>query len=352
MEENSMKPGSKPQAIQSTQPIESVEKTKITKFFDFWGNDMDPTQSKMMEGSHAKWNSAFDFNPKLSEIFIPKIDILSHINENAEFVPRFKLSKLEILKDVPVNEPLKFSVELLDKAIKYGMIMLINYKGADDKVLAGHERVIYPMVLGKSSKGKLLLRGFHLKGWSVSANRDTEKVWRLFRTDRIMSLVFTGSFFRLAPAGYNMNDKGMRGGIIVKADFGVIRRNQNALLKSDKIQGKDDITIGTGLASVELVATNTQLNILDPYENKFLNIKQANYLAVTFLQSAFGGKMIAVLGMVSEKPGTVVKCFVGSHMIGTYRTVSTVSGKQLRDFKVRNVKGQKEFDFYLFKKKK
>jgi hypothetical protein len=325
---------------------------KIIKFDDFWGNELDPQQAKLLEGSHSKWNSALEFNPKLETIFVPKIDVLSYINESAEFVPRFQLKKLEILKDVPVNEPLKFTVELMDKAIKYGMIMLINYKGADDKVLAGHERVIYPMVLGKSAKGKLLLRGFHLKGWSVSVNRDTEKVWRLFRTDRIMSVVFTGSFFRLAPAGYNMNDKGMRGGIIVKADFGVIRRNQNTLLKSDKIQGKDDITVGAGLSSIELVATNTQLDILDPYENKFLNIKHADYTAVTFLQSAFGGKTIAVLGMASEKAGTVIKCFVGNNMIGTYRTISTVSGKQLRDFKVKNVKGQKEFDLYLFKKKK
>ena len=172
----------------------------------------------------------------------------------------------------------------------------------------------------------------------MSANRDTEKTWRLFRTDRIMSLVFTGSFFRLAPSGYNMNDKGMRGGIIVKADFGVIRRNQNSLLKNDKIQGKDEMTIGTELTSIELVATNTQLNIVDPFENKYLNIKHADYTAITFLQSAFGGKTIAILGMASEKSGTVIKCFVGPNMLGTYRTISTVSGKQLRDFKVKNVK--------------
>lgn len=326
--------------------------TKILKLNDFWGNDFTPLQSKMMEGSHTKWNSAMDFNPNIKNIFVPKVDVLSYINENAEFVPRFQLKKLEILKDVPVNEPLKFSVELLDKCIKYGMIMLVNYKGAEDKVLAGHERVIYPMVLGKSKSGKLLLRGFHLKGWSVSANRDTEKTWRLFRTDRIMSLVFTGSFFRLAPSGYNMNDKGMRGGIIIKADFSVIRRNQNSLLKNDKIQDKDGMTIGTELTSIELVATNTELSITDPFENKYLNIKQADYTAITFLQSAFGGKTIAILGMAAEKVGTVIKCFIGPNMLGTYRTISTVSGKQLRDFKVKNVKGQNEFDLYLFKKKK
>ena len=323
---------------------------KILKFHDIWGNDFSAAEAKLMEGSHTKWNTGLDFDPTIKEIFVPKVDVLSYINENSEFVPRFQLKKLEILKDVPVNEPLKFSIELMDKAIKYGMIMLVNYKGAEDKVLAGHERVIYPMVLGKSAKGKLLLRGFHLKGWSVSLNRDAEKIWRLFRTDRILSLVFTGSFFRLAPNGYQMNDKGMRGGIIAKADFGVIRRNQNTLLKSDKIQSKGEVFVDH-LSTVELVSTNTQLDMLDPYANKFLNIKHADYTTVTFLQSAFGSKYIAVLGMASEKPGNVIKIRIGGNMLGTYKTVLTISGKQLRDFKFKKIKGQSEFDLFLFKKK-
>ena len=111
------------------------------------------------------------------------------------------------------------------------MIFLINYKGEKDKHFAGHERVIYPMVLGRSSKGKPLIRGWHLNGWSVSKNRHINKIWRLFRADRILSMTFTGSFYRLAPTGYNMNDKGMRGGIISKADFNAIRKNQQNLVQ-------------------------------------------------------------------------------------------------------------------------
>jgi hypothetical protein len=42
-----------------------------------------------------------------------------------------------------------------------------------------------------------------------------------------------------------MNDKGMRGGIITKADFNEIRRNQQALINQNKIQNRDDITLGT-----------------------------------------------------------------------------------------------------------
>ena len=146
--------------------------------------------------------------------------------EDKEYVPRFTLKNVRDIAKIPINEPIKYSDDVVIKAIKYGMIFLINYKGEEDNHFAGHERAIYPMVLGRSSKGKVLLRAWHLNGWSVSQNRKIEKIWRLFRADRVLSMTFTGSFYRLPPAGYNMNDKGMRGGIIARADFNVIRKNQ------------------------------------------------------------------------------------------------------------------------------
>ncbi len=144
--------------------------------------------------------------------------------EDNEFVPRFSLKNVKDIANIPINEPIKYNEQTMIKAIKYGMIFLINYKGEEDTHFAGHERVIYPMVLGRSTKGKQLLRGWHLNGWSVSQKRHINKIWRLFRTDRILSMTFTGSFYRLPPAGYNMYDKGMRGGIIARADFNEIRR--------------------------------------------------------------------------------------------------------------------------------
>jgi hypothetical protein len=80
------------------------------------------------------------------------------------------------------------------------MVFLINYKGEKDNHFAGHERVIYPMVIGKSSNGKILVRGYHLSGWSVSGNRHLQKIWRMFRLDRVLSMTFTGSFYRLPPS--------------------------------------------------------------------------------------------------------------------------------------------------------
>jgi hypothetical protein len=165
--------------------------------------------------------------------------------EDKEYVSRFTLKNVKDIANIPINEPIKYSDQTIIKAIKYGMIFLINYKGEEDNHFAGHERAIYPMVLGRSSKGKILLRGWHLNGWSVSQKRHTEKIWRLFRADRILSMTFTGSFYRLPPAGYNMNDKGMRGGIIAKADFNVIRKNQQNLVKQNVLQSREEISLGT-----------------------------------------------------------------------------------------------------------
>ena len=163
------------------------------------------------------------------------------VNEDNSYVPRFGLKKSKEIVGIPINEPIKPSEKILIKAIQYGMIFLINYKGEEDNHFAGHERVIYPMVIGKSSKGKILIRGYHLNGWSVSSNRHVNKIWRMFRLDRVLSMTFTGSFYRLPPQGYNMNDKGMRGGIIARADFNEIRKNQQSLLKAQEIQNKEDI---------------------------------------------------------------------------------------------------------------
>jgi hypothetical protein len=61
----------------------------------------------------------------------------------------------------------------MTKAIRYGMIF--NKLQVQKIITVGHERVIQPMVLGRSSQGKVLLRGWHLNGWSVSNKRHIKK---------------------------------------------------------------------------------------------------------------------------------------------------------------------------------
>lgn len=273
--------------------------------------------------------------------------------EDNEYVSRFSLKNVKDIANIPINEPIKYSEQTLIKAIKYGMIFLINYKGEEDKHFSGHERAIYPMVLGRSSKGKVLLRAWHLNGWSVSQKRHTEKIWRLFRTDRILSMTFTGSFYRLAPIGYNMNDKGMRGGIIAKADFNEIRRNQQSLVSQNKIQNREEVTLGDEQRkSVTIRAKNTDtiLDLNKPLENAYVNnVKDISTAKISFLKSIYGDKYIAVLGALGQ-PGNTVKVLDDKGInIGVYKVLDSITGQVLKS--IKKVKGNATYDLYLFDKK-
>ena len=273
--------------------------------------------------------------------------------ENQEFIPRFSLKNVKDINNIPINKPIKYSDDLMSKAIKYGMIFLINYKGEEDKHFAGHERVIYPMVLGRSSKGKTLLRGWHLNGWSVSQRRHINKIWRLFRTDRILSMTFTGSFYRLPPSGYNMNDKGMRGGIITRADFNEIRRNQQNLVNQNKIQNREEVEMGAEerkFASIVVKETGTQLDLKNALENSYINnLKDTEGLRLSFLKSVYRTKYVAILGALGQ-PGNTVKVTTDKNQnLGVFKVLDSITGKVLKS--IKNVKGNSVYDLYLFDKK-
>ena len=273
--------------------------------------------------------------------------------EDKEYVPRFTLKNVRDIAKIPINEPIKYSDDVLIKAIKYGMILLINYKGEEDNHFAGHERAIYPMVLGRSSKGKTLLRGWHLNGWSVSQKRHTEKIWRLFRTDRILSMTFTGSFYRLAPVGYNMNDKGMRGGIIAKADFNEIRRNQQKMVQQNVVQNREEVTLGDEekkFVSIRTKSTGSVLDLNKPLENAYVNnIKDIATAKISFLKSIYGNKYLAVLGALGQ-PGNTVKVLDEKGInLGVYKVLDSTTGQVLKN--IKKVKGNAVYDLYLFDKK-
>ncbi len=273
--------------------------------------------------------------------------------EDKEFIPRFSLKNVKDIANIPINEPIKYSEEIMTKAIRYGMIFLINYKGEEDTHFAGHERVIQPMVLGRSSKGKQLLRAWHLNGWSVSNRRHINKIWRLFRTDRILSITFTGSFYRLPPAGYNMDDKGMRGGIIAKADFNEIRRNQQNLVNQNKIQNREEITLGEEdrkFISIRVKETGTQIDLTKPFDNVYIkNSKEKTAIRLSFLKSVYGNKYIAVLNALGQ-PGNTVKVITDKGTnLGVFKVLDSIDGKVLNS--IKNVKGNKVYDLYLFDKK-
>lgn len=273
--------------------------------------------------------------------------------EDNEYISKFSLKNVKDIADIPINKPIKYSDDIAIKAIKYGMIFLINYKGAEDEHFAGHERAVYFLVLGRSSKGKTLIRAWHLNGWSVSQKRHINKIWRLFRTDRILSMTFTGSFFRLAPVGYNMNDKGMRGGIVARADFNEIRRNQQTLVSQNKIQNREEVTLGDEeRKSVTIRAKNLDsiLDLNKPMENAYINnIKDIAAAKISFLKSIYGNKYIAIIGAMGQ-PGNTVKVLDDKGVnIGVYKVLDSIIGNVLKS--IKNVKGNAIFDLYLFDKK-
>jgi hypothetical protein len=275
------------------------------------------------------------------------------LKEDREFVPRFSLKSFKDFENVPINEPIKYDEKIMIKAIQYGMIFLINYKGEKDNHFAGHERVIYPMVLGRSSKGKTLIRGWHLNGWSVSQNRKIEKIWRLFRADRILSMTFTGSFYRLPPAGYNMNDKGMRGGIIAKADFNVIRKNQQNLVKQNVLQSREEISLGTEerkFVSIKVKTTDTKLDLTKATENSYINnLKNTENVRISFLKSIYGNQYVAVLGAMGQ-PGNTVKIITDKgRTLGVFKVLDSTTGKILTS--IKKVRGNNIYDLYIFDKK-
>lgn len=296
-----------------------------------------------------------DYNKEVE--FIVNQDSILHVllKENTDYVPRFSLKDIEIFNDIPINQPVKYDNKVIIKAIKYGLIFLINYKGAEDKNFAGHERVIYPLVLGRSSKGKQLLRGYHLSGWSVSKNTTINKEWRMFRTDRVLSMTFTGSFFRLAPDGYQPNDKGMRGGIIARADFDEIRRNQESLVKDKQIQDRKDVSIEqeekNKISTIIVEDTETVVNVNEFMENDVIKqIDDLDNLRVTFLKSVYGNKYLCVIGAIG-KPGNVVKVKTKTtKVIGNYKVIDGAIGRDLK--RVKNVKGNSLFDLYTFIEKR
>lgn len=279
--------------------------------------------------------------------FILKPQYILHIKENVDqtFVPRFSLKNTDIFNDFPTNEPTKFKPELILKAINWGMIIQIDYKGDEDNHFSGHERVIYPVAFGMSKDGKYLIRGYHLKGWSISRGGNIQKEWRLFRADRILNMSFTGAFFRLAPDGYNPNgDKGIHK-LMARADFNQIRNNQQALLYKNEIDTVDRVVLNK-ISNVEVKNLNYNFKIFSPWSNNIIPKKDAKNIRITFAKPLVGnGQWIAIVG-TSIEPNNIFKLKLDKQVIGSYKSVKWIMADELD--KIQNIDSQVEFKLYLF----
>jgi len=257
----------------------------------------------------------------------------------------------DIVSGFPVNKQLKFNEGLMIKAIQNGMILLIEYKGDRDDYKFGRERVIYPMVLGVNrNTGNMLLRGWHLNGWSVHEKRNVEKVWRLFKTSNIISMMFVGDFFRLPPVGYRLNDRIMTDRIIVQADFNAIRRNQQNLLNEGKIELEEESKVSSETSKVvkiDIRPTDTELNLREPWSNTLMDKNKIDDTRITIMKTIMGNEYLAILGAVGTE-GRITKVFEDKKLMGTYKVIRAIIGKELLNIKIIN--GQYLFKLYLFSK--
>lgn len=277
--------------------------------------------------------------------FVPKVRFLNE-NKNDAI--------MDIVPGFPVNKRMKYDQAKLIQAIKNGMVILILYRGDKDKWQGGRERIIYPMVLGRNKNtGNELVRGFHLEGFSVSQKKETKKVWRLFKTKNILAMIFTGHFYRLPPKGYKMNDRVMTETTIAKADFGTIRRNQEALIKAGKIESEEEVKIQTqniGTTQIKIKNSGTMLDLNNPWNNDIIKDSKKNpsEVRITILKTVFTNDYIAVVGALGEKNKTV-KVYEDKKLLGSYKVIESFTGDKIKNF--RRVKNISEFDLYIFEKK-
>jgi hypothetical protein len=277
----------------------------------------------------------------------------------------------DLVPGFPINKLMKFTPQmdnklepLLIKAIQYGMALTISYRGDKDKWRGGRIRTIYPMALGVNHNTKnKLLRTFHVEGWSVHKRKEVNDEWRLMKTMNIMSIMFTGNFYRMAPAGYRLNDRAMTERMICQADFSTIRRNQQTLINEKKIEK----VVETEPKKVQISNLNKTLNLKKPFEG--FDKKDLEKLEITILKSILSkpeNNYVAIVGVrgikdhrtrlfTKESGGTRE---MGNYLVLRYLTKSSSNNTNLIETSVQaqdqverpcyNVDGKTEFPLFKF----
>lgn len=97
------------------------------------------------------------------------------------------------------------SFDDLQRAIKNKDVIIITYDG-DEPGGKGY-RTVYPVCLGRSLKGNLVLRAYEPEGasHSVAIGKKVLPGWRLFRVDKTFTFRRTGETFSTLPSDYNPN---------------------------------------------------------------------------------------------------------------------------------------------------
>ena len=135
--------------------------------------------------------------------------------------------------------------------------------------------------------------------------------------------------------------------------FNEIRKNQQNLVKQNKIQNKEEVTLGDDtrkFISIRTTNTNSTIDLVKPLENAYINnIKDMASVKISFLKSIYGNKYIAVLGALGQ-PGNTVKVLDEKGInLGVFKVLDSITGQVLKN--IKKVKGNSVYDLYIFEKK-
>lgn len=112
---------------------------------------------------------------------------------------------MKLLKTIKsfINEAVSF--DDLQRAIKNRDIITITYDG-DEPGGKGY-RTVYPVCLGRSLRGNIVLRAYEPEGasHSVAIGKKVLPGWRMFRVDKTFTFQRTGETFDTLPSNYNPN---------------------------------------------------------------------------------------------------------------------------------------------------
>lgn len=109
------------------------------------------------------------------------------------------------------------SFDDLQRAIKNKDVIIITYDG-DEPGGKGY-RTVYPVCLGRSLKGNLVLRAYEPEGasHSVAIGKKVLPGWRLFRVDKTFTFRRTGETFDTLPSNYNPNGDKLMSTVYINA---------------------------------------------------------------------------------------------------------------------------------------
>jgi len=138
------------------------------------------------------------------------------------------------------GERVPFNAELMKQAITYGMEVGLSFKSNNEKYTMpiAKMRTILPVALGKNKYGKIIIRGIHEVGQSESEaiktgvrSAEANNKWRLFKSENIKGMWFTGKMFTSLPiGGFSKQDSAMTGGIISEFNPNIAAANQKMLI--------------------------------------------------------------------------------------------------------------------------